>query len=73
MAINNVITNARYIRMTDEALGIINQIVGIECVFDGVNTTAPIAVGNREYDEIMQQVEAGHITIADDDSEGDEE
>ena len=32
---------------------------------DGITSSVPLAVGNRHYDEIMRQVEAGTLTIAD--------
>ena len=38
----------------------------IEAVIDGVTMSVPLnATGNRHYDEIMKQVEAGTLTIAD--------
>lgn len=37
----------------------------IVVVVDGVTLHVPICVGNTEYDEIMRQVEAGTLTIAD--------
>ena len=37
----------------------------IIAVIDGITTNVPIAEGNRHYDEIMLQVEAGTLTIAD--------
>ena len=35
------------------------------CDIDGVHSAVPMEVGNRHYDEIMRQVEAGTLTIAD--------
>ena len=35
----------------------------IQAVIDGVDTCVPLAAGNRHYDEIMRQVEAGTLTI----------
>lgn len=32
---------------------------------DGETMYVPVKVGNRHYDEIMRQVEAGTLTIAD--------
>ena len=32
---------------------------------NGVEMSVPLAVGNRHYDEIMRQVDAGTLTIAD--------
>ena len=37
----------------------------IECVIDGEASTVPAVAGNRHYDEIMRQVAAGTLTIAD--------
>lgn len=37
----------------------------IKAVIDGEELYVPIASGNRHYDEIMRQVEAGTLTIAD--------
>ena len=37
----------------------------IKCTINDVEMHIPIAPGNRHYDEIMKQVEAGDLTIAD--------
>jgi len=37
---------------------------GIKATIDGVEYDIPIAEGNKEYNEIMRQVEAGTLTIA---------
>ena len=37
----------------------------IAAVIDSVEIFVPLAPGNRHYDEIMRQVEAGTLTIAD--------
>ena len=37
--------------------------IGIKATIDGVEVFVPIAAGNRHYDEIMRQVEAGTLTI----------
>jgi len=39
--------------------------VGIRIVVDGITMDVPLAPGNRHYDEIMKQVAAGDLTIAD--------
>jgi len=39
--------------------------VSISCEIDGINYSVPLVEGNAEYDEIMRQVEAGTLTIAD--------
>ena len=52
------ITSVQYI--SDEGIN-----VSIKATIDGVEVCVPIdGVGNRHYDEIMRQVEAGELTIA---------
>jgi len=34
-------------------------------VINGVTSNVPICVGNKEYDEIKRQVDAGELTIED--------
>jgi hypothetical protein len=41
-----------------------NEPSGIKATIDGVEMFVPIAPGNRHYQEIMQQVEAGDLVIA---------
>jgi len=55
------ITNARYV-ITDPSENVANL---IEATIDGEVWDIPIQVGNRHYDEIMRQVEAGELTIQD--------
>ena len=38
---------------------------GIKATIDGTEMFVPLAPGNRHYDEIMRQVEADTLTIAD--------
>ena len=52
------ITNAQYKQYK-------NQNVCIDCDIDGQFHSVPLAPGNRHYDEIMRQVDAGTLTIAD--------
>jgi hypothetical protein len=54
------ITNAKYVEHVAT-----NETVGISATIDGVDVTVPLAPGNRHYDEIMKQVAAGELTIAD--------
>jgi hypothetical protein len=54
------ITNAQYV-----ANPVTNENASINIEVDGHFACVPIAVGNRYYDEIMRQVEAGTLTIAD--------
>ena len=42
-----------------------NENSGISCTYNGVLTSVPLVVGNKHYDEIMRQVDAGTLTIAD--------
>ena len=37
----------------------------IDAVIDGETISVPLDPGNRHYDEIMRQVAAGDLTIAD--------
>ena len=54
-----IITNAKY------NTGIFTgENCSINCVANGEHVSIPLAVGNRHYDEILKQVEAGTITIA---------
>ncbi len=53
-----VIENAKY----EEHLG---ENCGIEVTIDGEICHVPLEVGNRHYAEIMRQVAAGTLTIAD--------
>jgi len=39
--------------------------VSIKAIIDDIEWFVPLAPGNRHYDEIMRQVEAGDLTIAD--------
>ena len=53
------ISNAQYIAVDGSD-------VGIKFTVDGQNLSVPTgATGNRHYDEIQRQVEAGTLTIAD--------
>ena len=52
------IINARYIADEDQNACILATI-------DGVDMAVPLCEGNRHYDEIMRQVDAGTLTIAD--------
>lgn len=53
------ITNAQYVQ------GQSGDNTSIKATIDGELMSVPIATGNRHYDEIMRQVEAGTLTIAD--------
>ena len=55
------ITNAQY--QNDSLTGASNT--NIIATIDGVTCHVPCVAGNRHYDEIMKQVAAGDLTIAD--------
>ena len=42
-----------------------NNQAAIRATIDGQEWDVPLAPGNRHYDEIMKQVAAGDLTIAD--------
>ena len=52
------ITSAKYLK--DEKT---YENSSIKATIDGEELFIPLAVGNRHYDEIMKQVEAGELTI----------
>ena len=54
------ITDAQYHIDTDT-----NENGAIKATIDGVITYVPLSQSNRHYIEIMRQVEAGTLTIAD--------
>ena len=39
--------------------------IGIKATIDGITMSVPLDPANRHYDEIMRQVAAGDLTIAD--------
>ena len=51
-------TSAKYVAIDGSNVSII-------VVIDGVTSSVPLSPGNRHYDEIMKQVAAGDLTIAD--------
>ena len=58
------ITSAKYReKRTPDSSEVISRV--IETTIDGVKMTVPTTAGNRHYDEIMRQVAAGDLTIAD--------
>jgi hypothetical protein len=60
MAYSAIITNAKY--GLDPTSG---ENTCINCVFDGRHVSVPLNAENTEYVEIMRQVAAGELTIAD--------
>ena len=57
-----VITNAKY-HALDGNTNLPNS--SITCIIDGTRCSVPIAEDNTEYIELMRQVAAGELTIAD--------
>jgi len=53
------ITSAKY--ANDNLSG---QPSSIKATIDGTEWSVPLVAGNRHFDEIMRQVEAGELTIA---------
>ena len=56
---NMTITSAQYV------LGISGTNTSIRVIVDGKELSVPLDPANRHYAEIMRQVEAGELTIAD--------
>lgn len=56
------ITSAQYV--SADIYGTVENI-SIKIIVDSKEFSVPIAEGNSDYDEIMRQVEAGELTIAD--------
>ena len=52
------ITSAKYLKD-----GISDENSSIKATIDGQELFVPLAEGNRHYDEIMRQVDAGELTI----------
>jgi len=52
------VTSAKYYAINENN-------VSITAVIDGITRFVPIALGNKDYVEIMRQVDAGELTIAD--------
>ena len=59
MDITNI-TSAKYEAHPEDGTN-----TGVVAVIDGKNFHVPLEVGNRHYDEIMRQVNAGTLTIQD--------
>jgi hypothetical protein len=56
---NNInIKSAQYVAEND-------TVIGITVVIEKETLGVPLTAGNRHYDEIMRQVEAGTLTIQD--------
>ena len=57
---NMIITSAQY--LTDSMS---NEVSSIKATIDGITMSVPLDPANRHYAEIMRQVDAGTLTIAD--------
>jgi hypothetical protein len=55
---NMNITSAQYVTFNESN-------AGIKATIDGIEMSVPLDPANRHYVEIMRQVEAGELTIAD--------
>jgi len=54
------IKNAKYMKsLTDQ------EKIGISATIGGTDVTVPLDPANRHYEEILRQVAAGELTIAD--------
>ena len=59
------ITSAQYVNEYDfDGTTVLNSNIHIEAVIDGVTLYVPLDPANRHYAEILRQVEAGTLTIA---------
>jgi len=54
-----IITSAQY------TVNLSGETISIKAIIDGVEVFVPLDAGNRHYDEILRQVEAGTLTIQD--------
>tara|TARA_B100000035_G_C20740794_1_gene439615 strand:+ start:437 stop:628 length:192 start_codon:yes stop_codon:yes gene_type:complete len=59
------ITDAQYFKETDEDGNLIGENSGIKATIDNIVWFIPLISDNTYYAEIMRQVEAGELTIAD--------
>ncbi len=60
-----MITQAKWIKQYDENYVPVGDNTGIKATIDGTEMSVPLDPANRHYAEIMRQVEAGDLTIAD--------
>jgi hypothetical protein len=60
------ITNAQYVNEYDfDDTTVINNQSYIKATIDGIEMSVPLDPANRHYAEILRQVDAGTLTIAD--------
>ena len=60
-----MITQAKWIKQYDENYVPVGDNTGIKATIDGIEMSVPLDPANRHYAEIMRQVAAGELTIAD--------
>ena len=60
-----MITQAKWIKQYDENYVPVGDNTGIKATIDGIEMSVPLDPTNRHYAEIMRQVAAGNLTIAD--------
>ena len=60
-----MITQAKWIKQYDENYVPVGDNTGIKATIDGIKMSVPLDPTNRHYAEIMRQVAAGELTIAD--------
>ena len=61
------ITNARYLKLVNDDNTIVegSENISVVATINGITSTVPLNTNNRHYAEIMRQVAAGTLTIAD--------
>lgn len=59
------IKNVKYQKQYDEDMNVIGDNIGIRAEINGQSVIVPLDSENSDYQEIMRQVEAGTLTIAD--------
>lgn len=57
-----IVENAEHFYSED---GAVLKTEGIRATIDGIQMSVPLDTANRHYTEILRQVEAGTLTIAD--------
>ena len=60
-----MITQAKWTKQYDENYVPVGDNVGVKATIDGVEMSVPLDPANRHYAEILRQVAAGELTIAD--------
>ena len=60
-----MITQAKWTKQYDENYVPVGDNTGIKATIDGTEMSVPLDPANRHYAEILRQVAAGTLTIAD--------